>query len=304
MSFHKNPARPYAMPVNRKKYPPSVTTILDAFSIGDGLQWWAARLTAEFAVDQPQAWRDLDRDEAIRKLKFVHKVARDAAAARGTIVHTVNESWARGEAADVAALVHEAANRDKGAITVWQGREDFIAAEIERFVDALEKFWTDFTPQTVGIEEVVTRDNHPHSYIGQRDFTAELCGVDGVSLIDLKTLDDTNAPTPKEPYKGIHLEKYALQLSAYKCAPTIVRFAADGTELDRAPAYPIRSCFILALREDGTYQLVQVKAELDELANFSRLIDLWRYRKAAAKSQMVADLTPMFAVSPQEGSAA
>lgn len=291
--------RPYALAKNRGKYPPSVTTVLDAFSIGNGLQWWAATLTAEFAVDQPKAWRDLSRDDAVQKLRFVHDVAKKAAGARGTIIHSVNESWARGCEADVMELVVEAANREKGAIATWQGREEFVAADIDRYVDALERFWTDFTPEFVGIEEVVLHEDKTHSYVGQRDFTARLRGVDGVSLVDIKSLDESNAPTPKEPYHGIHLEKYALQLAAYRGGEMLVSFDDEGNETGREKAYPIAQCLILALRSDGSYQLVEVKAGGDERAHFLRLLDLWRYREEAAKKQMVADRTPMLAIKEE-----
>lgn len=286
---HKNPHRPYAERKNRGKYPPSVTTIQNAMGTGDGLLHWVARIGAAYVADYPFKLEDLVRDDVYDKMSKLWLAERAAAAERGTIVHAVNEAWTDGEEPDIAELVNDAANREKAPITQWQGREAFIVAEIDRYVDALEKFWVDFEPVTVGSEEVVLHDNGSHSFIGQRDWTATLKGFDGVSLIDLKTID--KQVTDREPFKGIYLEKYRLQIAAYRGAKELLVFDADGNEIERKPSYPINNTFVLALRSDGTYQLVEVQAGGDEFAHFLRLIDLHHWVTKGSKKPAPIDRT-------------
>lgn len=290
--------RPYSLPKNRRKYPPSVTTILDALSIGDGLKWWAARLTAEFAVDQQHAWIDLDRDSAFDKLYRVHVAATSAASERGTILHSINEAWSAGQDADIEAMVYAAANRDKSPVKSWQGREHLVAKDIDVYADGLERFWCDHHPETVGSEEVVLQEGR---YIGQRDWTARLPALDGVTLLDIKSIE--HATDPADAMKGVHVEKFALQLAAYRGAKQLVDFDGDGVEVGRRDAYPINHCAVLVLRPDGEYQLIELKAGGDELAHFYRLCDLYHYRQQAAKKNVVADHTVLLATRDEETAA-
>ena len=284
--------RPYALPKNRGKYPPSVTTILNALGTGDGLKFWTADIVAAYAVDHADHWQHLSRDDAFTKLRRLHMAETAAAAERGTIVHAVNEAWSDGQEVDIAELVYDAANRDRSPIAMWQGREEYVVAAIDRYVDALEQFWCDHSPVTVGSEEVVRHDAGPRSsqsFIGQRDWTCRIKDVDGVSLLDLKTID--KATTPKEPFKGVYLEKYRLQLAAYRGAQEIVSFDDDGNETGTKAAYPINQAMVLALRSDGSYQLLEVRAGGDEFAHFLRLTDMHHWVTKGCKTPPPVDRT-------------
>ena len=281
--------RPYAERVNRGKYPPSVTTILDALGTGGGLKFWTAGIVAAYAVDYPDKWQHLERDAAYDKLYKLHMAETAAAAERGTIVHTVNEAWSAGETPDIAEMVNDAANRDKSPISQWQGREEIIVRQIDAYVDALEQFWVDFQPRTVGSEEVVLHDSGSHSFIGQRDWCVELAGMDGVTLVDLKSIDKVT--TPKEPYKGIYFEKVRLQTAAYRGAKQIVEFGDDNLEVGRRDNYPINQCAVLALRSDGSYQLVEIRAGGDEFAHFLRLVDMHHWVKTGSRKPAPVDRT-------------
>ncbi len=280
--------RPYATPKNRRKYPTSVTGILDAMSTGKGLEIWKLKLVAGYAFDYPDRYRDLGRDAAVAKLWHIPDAEGAVASERGTVVHSVNEAWAEGREVDITELVTAAAHRDKKPIQQWQGREAFVVAEIDRYVDALEKFWVDFQPKTIGSEEVVLHDEGSHSFIGQRDWTAELAGLDGVTLLDLKTTD--KEPTDDEPFKGIYMEKVRLQMAAYSKAEWLVDFDGE-VEVGRRPAYPIRRCCVLALRASGDYQLIEVRGAGDEWGHFKRLIDVHRWIKDGHKTPAPIDLT-------------
>jgi hypothetical protein len=223
-----------------------------------------------------------------------------AAAERGTIVHAVNEAWSAGQEVDIAELVYAATSRDKQPVTQWQGREDFIVRDIDAYVDALERFWVDYQPQTVGSEEVVIHDDRSHSFCGQRDWTVRLRGVDGTTLVDLKSIDKES--TPRDPIKGIYMDKYRLQLAAYRGAKQLATFDADGVEVSRTDNYPIAQCCVLALRSDGTYQLVEVRAGGDEFAHFLRLVDMHHWITKGCKQPPPVDRTIYSATA--EGSAA
>ena len=281
--------RPYAAPRNRGKYPPSVTTILDNLGSGGGLKFWTAGIVAAFAVDHPDKWQHLSRDAAYDKLYKLHMAETAAAAERGTIVHNINESWSAGQEVDVAELVYAATTRDSKPVTQWQGREEQVVAQIDRYVDALERFWNDFSPVTVGSEEVVIHDSGSHSFVGQRDWCVELAGMDGTTLVDLKSIDKQT--TPKEPYKGIYFEKVRLQTAAYRGAKQIVTFDDDNVEVSRRDNYPINQCAVLALRSDGSYQLVEMRAGGDEFAHFLRLIDLHHWVAKGSRQPVPVDRT-------------
>lgn len=292
--------RPYALPKNRGKYPPSVTTVLGALGGSDGLKFWTAGIVAAYAVDHTDKWQHLSRDAAYDKLYRLHMAETAAAAERGTIVHAVNEAWTAGHEVDLAEMVYDATSRAKQPITQWQGREDFIVRELDAYVDALERFWLDFQPRTVGSEEVVVHDAGSHSFCGQRDWVVELAGVDGTTLVDLKTID--KVATPQDPFKGIYLDKYRLQLAAYRGAKQIAVFDDDGVEVSRHDSYPIAQCCVLALRSDGSYQLVEVRAGGDEFAHFLRLVDMHHWIAKGCKQPPPVDRTIYKAMA--EGDAA
>lgn len=291
----KNPHRPYA---RKRGGPPSVTTVLNALGMGEGLKWAAAKLTAEFAVDFQEEWTRLDRDAAVDRVYRHHAGIWDARAEMGTIVHAVAEAYSYGEEVDPEQLVHEAANRDKRPVRTWQGRERFVVAELDGYLDALDAFWGEYQPQVIGTEEVVRHnDKGGHSYVGQRDLTAILRGLDGVTQIDLKsTAKDVDE---KNPHAGLYFEKNRLQHAAYRQAEVIEHWDDAGNVVATFKAYPVARCAVVALRPDGSYQLLEVQAAGDEWGHFLRLIDLWRWQTKGCKEPAPVEHTPMLATNEE-----
>ena len=294
---HKNPHRPYS---RTQKWGPSVTSVESAMgTTNDALLWGAANETSRFAVDQPEEYRGLDRDAAYDRIRKHFRGLWDSRAAMGTLVHSVNEAWANGEEADLDELVFNMANPPRRGnyqpvgIRLWQGRERFVAAEAEGYVDGLEKFWRDYLPETVGIEEIVHHSDKTSLYIGQRDWTARLRGLPGVSQLDIKTTaKQADEATEDNPFPGIYFDKNRIQLAAYRYADTILQFGEDRKVVAEFPNYPVERCLILSLRGDGDYQLIEVQAGVDEWAMFKRLIVVHRWVTKLCKEPAPVVLTP------------
>lgn len=296
---HKNPkSRPYA---RKQKYGASVTTVLSGVGGADGLMWGAANETANFAIDFPEMWQHPDRDVAYDRLRKHFRGLWDGRASMGTLVHALNEAWTWGEEVDIDELVAQIADGagDYRPTPTWQGRERFVAAEAEGYVDGLERFWLDFAPETVGTEEIIRYPERGHSYIGTRDWTCRLRGLDGISLLDIKTT--AKQARVDKPDDGLYFDKFRLQLAAYRMATEIVRFGDDGEIAESWPNYPVARCCVLHLRGDGKYQLFEAQAGGDEWATFLRQIDLHRWATTGWKKPAAVDLTPQLAT---EGEAA
>lgn len=279
----RTPPRPYA---RKRGGPPSVTTVLDAMGGKSGMPFAAANETAEFLLDYPEKLAGLSRDEAYDRARRHFRGVWDGRAAMGTLIHEVNEAWTWGEVADIEALVHEAANRDKRAVKIWQGREDFIVAEAAGYVDGLEKFWNDYSPVTIATEEVVRHPDGANAYIGQRDWVAELEGLPGRTLIDIKTTAQQDAE------KGYYLESWRLQLAAYKFADEIVEYDADGTEVATHPNYAVARCCVIHLRGQGDYELLEVQAGGMEHNRFLQIVGIhhWITRESRKPDAVVLNV--------------
>lgn len=275
---HTNPPRPYA---RKQKYGASVTTVLGSLGGGDGLMWGAANETAAFAVDYPDQWQHLERDVAWDRVRKHFRGLWDGRAAMGTVVHAVNEEWTWARDVDLDALVVRIAE----GVPTWHGRERFVADEADGYIDGLAAFWADFAPDTIGTEEIVRyAAKGGHAYIGTRDWTARLDGLDGVTLLDIKTT------AQKDADKGLYFDKFRLQLAAYRYAKEIVRF--DGGDIvETWPNYAVDRCCILHLRGDGKYQLFECQAAGDEWATFLRLIDLHRWSTVGHRKPEPVDRT-------------
>lgn len=298
---HKNPRRPYSR--RTKEFGYSVTTVLGALGGGDGLMWGAVNLTADFVLDQPEEWQHLDRDAAWDRIRKHFRGIWDGRAAMGTLTHSVNEAWTWGETVDLDELVQRVAydldepdESKRKPVRSWHGRESFVAADAEGYVDGLERFWRDFAPETIGTEEIVRYTDKAHPYIGTRDWTVRLRGIDGVGLVDIKTT------AQRDEDKGLYFDKHRLQLAAYRGASEIVRF--DGRDVAESwPNYPVDWCGVLHLRGDGRYQLFDVRAAGDELATFLRLVDLHRWSSSGHKTPAPVDRTIYLASEESETAA-
>lgn len=173
---------------------PGVTTI-----IGDGIPKpalinWAAEATADYAVNEWDALSDMPPATRVKTLYKARYAVKDAAANKGTAVHSFGEE-----------LAH--------------GREVVVPDELAGYVEAYARFLDEHEVEPVAVEFSVF---HPEQrYAGTADLCADLT-VEGRrvrGLLDIKT-----------NRSGIFGET-ALQIAAYRYAPKWV--LADGKEIDR-----------------------------------------------------------------------
>lgn len=140
---------------------PGVTSLLKGGIPAPQLIYWAARTVAEYVADNDAAveqMRTMGRGPMVAALKEVPWQARDAAAARGTEVHTLGERIVHGEKVDVP---------------------DHLTGYIDGYVR-----WLD----TAGLVPVLTEcsvASRKHWYAGRFDLIADLYGTRW--LLDLKT---------------------------------------------------------------------------------------------------------------------
>jgi hypothetical protein len=140
---------------------------------------WAAKLTAEEAVDTVDNWRTLERAAAVDLLKRAPDRTRDAAGDKGTVVHRIMELAARGERPD-----------------------EVYDAAVAGYVTAGLAFLDEWQPEFLWHEATVF---HPEmGYAGTLDFIARLPGL-GLVIGDYKTS------------KGVYSE-VAVQLASYRYA--------------------------------------------------------------------------------------
>lgn len=243
------PHRPYSR--IRGKRERSVTEIIELKSI-QGLPWAASRLTGEFAYDYPEKWKDLPRDDAVDVLRRHHRGVWDSRASYGTGTHAVMEAWYAGTTVDLYDLVCKMATEDREART-WQGIEDLVTERLTGYVDGLEKWWNDWSPEGGTSEDCVRT---PGVYIGQRDrwlvrMRGQLWGL------DLKCTAQQDAE------KGVYGDSWTLQLAAYRHAEQCVDYAFNEqgriTEVGTRPNEPVDRTGIVHLRGDGNYSLFEVE---------------------------------------------
>jgi len=241
--------RPYA---RKRGGPPSVTTVLGVLD-KPGLPWAAARETAMFAVFHMPDWQSLGEADAVERLRKHHRGIWDGRAAMGTLVHQVNEAWAHDETVNIEDAIRDVLDAGR----VWRDYTlDELIGEANRYLDGLEKFWTDFQPETLQAEDVV---RHPgqNSYIGQRDWR---CRVNGERwLMDVKTT------AQQDDDKGLYPDTWRLQLAAYRYAEERVHYDETGEEIGTEANEPVDHCGIIHLRGDGNYRLYQVPAGRTEM---------------------------------------
>jgi hypothetical protein len=183
-----------------------VTSVLNMLP-KEFLKFWAAKVTAETAVDQLGAVTNLvingDREGAVDYLKRAHTRSVGGSANVGTEVHELAELMSRGLP---IPPVHP---------------------DLQPYVDHFSEFLDIFQPEFLHIEETVWSETH--GYAGSFDAIARIGNE--LVIIDNKTTRS-----------GVHAE-VALQLSAYERADYILR--PDGTqvpipELDAAAVLHLR----------------------------------------------------------------
>lgn len=254
------PSRPYS---RLKGSEPSVTTIIGELAI-PGLSWGAAKETARYVVLGDDKWTSMDEKKAIDHLRMHHKGVWDGRAAMGTLLHSVNEAWIKGETPDLAKLV--------GAVSSWKGREAEKIVEADGYVAGLAKFWEDFQPTRSYTEQVVRT---PSSYIGTGDWWTMLRGE--CWYIDIKTTAEQDAE------KGLYGDSWGLQCAALTAAREMITYKRDEKGklyvASTEPNIPVDHCGVVHLRGDGDYMLYEVDAGVDMYDAFLSLLHLYEWRK-------------------------
>jgi len=178
---------------------PSVTGIIGKGVPKPALPYWSARTVAEYVADHLDAvetWRGMGRSQLIAALKETPWAARDAAAVRGTEIHSIGERVIHGEEVEVAPE---------------------HAGHVEGYVRFLDQF---------GVEPVLTEcsvGNRGVGYVGRFDAIVRIPSWrDGLILLDLKTSN------------GVYGET-SLQAAAYARAEFYVTDDDADTEIDMPP---------------------------------------------------------------------
>jgi hypothetical protein len=282
----RTPARPYA---RKRNTPPSVTTILDVIG-KPGLQHGSAKETATFAVLHPEEWQNLAPDAAIDRLRRHFVGVWSGRAAIGNVVHAVNEAWSWDEDVDLCDVIEKVREKNK---SLWAGASSREVADlVGPYVDGLERFWEDCTPTTVQTEEVVRAPEGPCDYIGQRDW---VCVIDGERwLLDLKSTANQDAE------KGVYADTWRLQLAAYRFAPEVVVYDAQGVETATLPNEPVARCGVVHLRGDGAYQLIELRCDEDAHARFLAARALYQWVQTESKKPAPVVVRPELIVSEGE----
>lgn len=230
---------------------PSVSTVLQVLA-KDGLQWGAAKESALFAVFHQDEWMHLPEQAAVERIKRHFKGVWDDKAARGTLVHDLALRWANGEAVDVPP-------------------------DVEGYMDALENFYADHSPEWLAVERTVVTPSPDLGYAGTPDWFAVLTcrRNDGCC--------PTNDPTPTigdyKTGKRYPIET-TLQLSAYRYAKAFGVYDDKGKLIDYDESIPaVERAVILYLKDDGSYELLEVPADQHAFATFMRLRAVWSWQK-------------------------
>jgi len=163
----------------------SVTSLISAGLPKPALVGWAARTTAEYAVDKFAIWKpmaDDDRDAAIKHLSGIRYQLSGKAAARGTDVH-------------------------KAAEKINLGLPPSHDEALQPYVDQYLKFLAEHAPKFIMAEAPVY--SLKYHYAGTLDAIVEIDGR--VCVMDVKTTDrGPDSPKARPPYPEV-----ALQLCAY-----------------------------------------------------------------------------------------
>ena len=188
-TLKRSGSRFYVEPTTQEKVP-GVTSILSMLP-KPFLQFWAAKMVSEFAVDNFGAYSALvmngQREAAVDLLKAAPRRYTQSRANNGTEIHDIYEQLSRGE-------------------------DPRVHPELQFYVSHWKSWADKFQPEFLFNEETIWSDKH--RYAGSFDFIAK---VQGETVIgDWKTTKST--------YPDV-----ALQLAAYAHADHIVR--ADGAKI-------------------------------------------------------------------------
>lgn len=199
-TIKRGDTRFYVEPTSGAKYP-GVTSVLNMLP-KPFLTAWAAKMTAEFAVEDIGAIVTLamrDKQAAIDLMKGASKRFTAEAARVGSEAHAVFEALSK--------------NEDPGR----------LAPDIQPYSDHFKDFLDKVQPEYIYLEETVWSDTH--RYAGSFDALAKIDG-------ELVWIDN------KTTRSGIHAE-VGVQLAAYAAADFILK--ADGTHVEM-PQSEVGAC--------------------------------------------------------------
>lgn len=277
------PPRPYSKVKGSES---SVTTILGVKNV-PGLDWAAAKLTAEYAVYEDEwAWADkaadalLDPPEQVDNLRRYFRGIWDGRAYMGTIVHAMLESWVKHETVDIHDLVD--------AHGPWQKVHDQKVDEAMGYVNGLAAWWDDANPSDIRTEECIRT---PGQYVGTRDL---VCTINGQRwLLDAKSTEQKWDPKKApDKQKAIYGDSWALQLAAYRYAREVITYKwVQGSDSRGKPKdmlaintvadnEPVDRTGIIHLRGDDTYRMYEVDTSPDVFDTFLSLIPIAAWLKA------------------------
>lgn len=247
----------YTTEVGGKPTAPSVTGVLGAMFAKPALSWGATKVCAHAAVYRKDEYADMSDEAAYHWLRKLHDGEWKAKAARGTLVHGFAADWVAGK--DVEC-----------------------PPDAAPYLDALERFYEDYTPTTIEAERSVVYNVPGLEYGGSFDWIAV---VDGRTLIlDLKT-------------GGRYPVETTCQLAAYRFAQGIGVYSPLGGLESVEPMPECDGAGVLYLRPDGTYELLEVPADrlaFDAFLSLRRaygwLMEMQRWEKTVAlpKSEVAA----------------
>lgn len=216
------------------------------------LMWGAARLTAETAV--LEGYR---RDELVAEHR--EKLAGKPINRLGSTDEKVSALSATDEEVWVDYLrtrfdVIWRAKADKGSrvhdhALAWASGDEIDALPDEQgYLDALERFFEDYSPEFVAAEAIVLSpspcDRPELEYGGRLDFVAYLSGpkFEGLYLGDYKTGGRYRVPVALQAAGLLAAEGYAL-------------YSPMGAVLDKLRPLEAKQAVTVYLRDDGTYEL-------------------------------------------------
>lgn len=140
-----------------------VTTLIKGGLPKEALQFWSAKMVAEYVADNRDRLRDvydwMDREQLVLMLKQVPWSKRDAAAVRGTDVHAIAEKLLHGEEVDVP---------------------EHLAGYVQSAVEFLDEW------KVIPVRSETVVASREHSYCGTFDFVGRI--FDGRTVMgDYKT---------------------------------------------------------------------------------------------------------------------
>lgn len=228
----------------------SVTTILSGGLPKPALINWAKKFTSEYAVD------NFDKLTSLLEPDAEGNIDRD-----GAIDWLKSAAFrSRDKAADLGSLIHATAE----AHVLGKPTPPWPVTAKPR-MKAFLAFLDEYEPTYLATEASVY--NRTERYAGTLDAIVE---IDGRRLLlDTKT------------GKGVYPD-VALQLAAYRFAEFIG--LADGSE---APMHEVDACAVLHLPEDGTYRLVDVRADEEVFKTFLYVREVFRFQEETAKSVLL-----------------